>query len=187
MPALTTTPRSHIKRTNISVPNRVIIRSSGIHAAGCFALERIRRGTRVLEYTGDRMHQDAADELYKDRPYTYLFGTGDGTTVIDGYGTAMYVNHSCTPNCETEEDDKGSVWIIALRDIKPGEELTYDYFLYDGEGDAPCTCGTTKCRGSMYSPRELRRRKRDAQKALFDQKKSVGGDGERAPQEEPAA
>jgi uncharacterized protein len=146
------------------VPYRVIVRSSGIHAAGCFAVDRIPSGTRVLEYTGDRISQDLADDLYKDRPYTYLFGFGDGTRVIDGYGTAMYVNHSCTPNCETEEDEEGAVWIIAIRNIQPGEELTYDYFLYDGEGDAPCTCGTPKCRGTMYSPKELRRRKREAQK-----------------------
>lgn len=150
--------------TSKRVPYRVIIRSSGIHAAGCFAVDRIPKGTRILEYTGDRMTQEAADELYKDRPYTYLFGFGDGTHVIDGYGMAMYVNHSCTPNCETEEDEDGAVWIMALRAIEPGEELTYDYFLYDGEGDAPCTCGTLKCRGTMYSPKELRRRKREAKK-----------------------
>ena len=147
------------------MPYRVIIRSSGIHAAGCFAVDTIPRGTRVIEYTGDRIPQDTADDLYKDRPYTYLFGIGDGTTVIDGYGTAMYVNHSCTPNCETEEDEEGRVWIIAIKKIKPGEELTYDYFLYDGEGDAPCTCGTEVCRGTMYSPKEIRRRKREAKKA----------------------
>ena len=64
------------------LPYRVIIRSSGIHAAGCFAVDTIPRGTRVIEYTGDRIPQDTADDLYKDRPYTYLFGIGDGTTVI---------------------------------------------------------------------------------------------------------
>lgn len=169
------------------MPYRVIIRSSGIHAAGCFAAERIPRGTRVLEYTGDRMPQDAADELYKDRPYTYLFGIGDGTILIDGYGMAMYVNHSCTPNCETEEDDEGSVWIVATRNIKPGEELTYDYFLYDGEGDAPCTCGTTRCRGSMYSPQELRRRKREAKKNAAEEKKQASAPGTKPVPDEPAA
>lgn len=143
---------------------RVIVRSSPIHAAGVFALERIPSGTRVIEYTGERMPHEAADELYKHRPYTYLFGFGDGSHVIDGYGIAMYVNHSCDPNCETEEDDHGHVWIDAMRDIEPGEELTYDYFLYDGEGDAPCTCRAKNCRGTMYSPQEIRKRKRAAAK-----------------------
>ncbi len=143
---------------------RVIVRSSPIHAAGVFAIERIPKGTRVIEYTGERLKHQAADDLYDDRPYTYLFGVGDGTYVIDGYGTAMYINHSCDPNCETEEDEDERIWIMATRDIQPGEELAYDYFLYDGAGPAKCTCGAKKCRGTMYSPAELRKRKLKAKK-----------------------
>lgn len=143
---------------------RVVVRSSPIHAAGVFALERIKKGTRVLEYTGDRVRHDAADKLYDKRPYTYLFGVGDGTYVIDGYGIAMYVNHSCDPNCETEEDEDERVWILAMRDIAAGEELVYDYFLYDGAGPAKCTCGAKHCRGTMYSPSWLRKRQRLAAK-----------------------
>ena len=139
---------------------RLIVRSSPIHAAGVFTLERVLQGTRILEYTGERMAHEAADELYKHRPYTYLFGFGDASKVIDGYGMAMYVNHCCDPNCETEEDEEGRVWIAAMRDIDAGEELTYDYFLYEGEGDAPCTCGTENCRGTMYSKKEMRKRQK---------------------------
>ncbi|HWR34302.1 MAG TPA: SET domain-containing protein-lysine N-methyltransferase [Clostridia bacterium] len=159
---------------------QVIIRSSDIHAAGCFALEKIPAGVRVLEYTGDRMAHKDADELYKGRPYTYLFGVGDGETVIDGYGMAMYVNHSCTPNCETEEDDDNRVWIMSIREIQPGEELVYDYFLYDGDGDAPCTCGTPNCRGTMYSPKEIARRKRAATKLANATKKQNGAASKRS-------
>jgi hypothetical protein len=140
---------------------RIIIRSSAIHAAGVFTLEPIRKNTLVVEYTGTRMKHDDADDLYADRPYTYLFGVGDGTTVIDGYGMSMYLNHSCEPNCETEEDEDEHVWIRAIRDIEAGEELVYDYFLYDGEGDADCHCGVRHCRGTMYSHKELSKRKRD--------------------------
>jgi len=139
---------------------RLIIRSSPIHAAGVFTLEAIPNGAVVVEYTGPRMRHDEADELYKNRPYTYLFGVGDGNYVVDGYGMSMYLNHSCDPNCETEEDEDEHVWIRAIRDIEAGEELVYDYFLYDGEGEAPCHCGAAKCRGSMYSRKELRKRKR---------------------------
>jgi SET domain-containing protein len=144
---------------------RLVIRSSGIHAAGCFTLEAIRKGQKVVEYTGERIRHEDADKLYEGLPYTYLFGTSDGDTVIDGFGMAMYINHSCEPNCETEEEVDGSVWIISSRKIAAGEELTYDYLLYEGDGDAPCTCGSKKCRGSMYSPKELARRKRDARKS----------------------
>ena len=154
---------------------RVIVRSSPIHAAGVFALEKILKGTRVLEYTGERIRHDEADNLYDDRPYTYLFGVGDGTYVIDGYGVAMYVNHSCDPNCETEEDEDERVWIIATRDITAGEELVYDYYLYDGKGPATCTCGAKKCRGTMYSPKEIRKRKREALKRKLARKAKKRG------------
>jgi len=69
------------------------------------------------------------------------------------------VNHSCDPNCETDEED-GRVYISTLRDVAQGEELTYDYWLYDGEDDAPCYCGSKDCRGSMYSPEELKKKRR---------------------------
>jgi hypothetical protein len=144
---------------------RLIIRSSGIHAAGCFALQPIPKGRKIVEYTGERIPHDDADKLYQGLSYTYLFGTSEGDIVIDGFGMAMYINHSCEPNCETEEETDGSVWIISSRDIAAGEELTYDYLLYEGDGDAPCACGSRKCRGSMYSPKELARRKREAIKS----------------------
>lgn len=143
----------------------LIIRSSTIHAAGCYTTTPIRKGERVVEYTGPLIDKDAADLLYADRPITYLFGIGDGTQVIDGHGTAMFINHSCDANCETEEID-GHVWIMSIRDIAAGEELCYDYCLYDGdEEEAPCNCGARTCRGTMFSPEELKRRKRLAKKS----------------------
>jgi SET domain-containing protein len=138
---------------------RVIIRSSDIHAAGCFALETIAKGTRVLEYTGERISKEEGDRRYEGRPLTYLFGIGDGDVVIDGHGMAMFVNHSCDPNCETDEVD-GRVFIQTIREVQPGEELTYDYWLYDGDDDAPCFCGSANCRGSMYSPAEQKKMQR---------------------------
>jgi SET domain-containing protein len=110
----------------------LMIRSSAIHAAGCYTTSAIRKRARVVEYTGPRIQKAEADRLYEDSPITYLFGIGSRSTVIDGHGAAMFLNHSCDPNCETDEiGDR--VWILALRDIAPGEELTYDYNLYDGE------------------------------------------------------
>jgi hypothetical protein len=78
----------------------------------------------------------------------------------------MFINHSCDANCETQEED-GRVWINAIRKIAAGEEITYDYRLYDGDEDeAICNCGAEKCRGTMYSKAEIRRRKVAAKKAL---------------------
>ena len=87
---------------------RLVIRSSDIHAAGCFTLEDIPKGTRVLEYTGERITKAEGDIRYDGRAFTYLFGIGDGEVVIDGHGMAMFVNHSCDPNCETDEEGDGS-------------------------------------------------------------------------------
>jgi len=138
---------------------RLIIRSSDIHAAGCFTLEDIPKGTRVLEYAGERITKAEGDVRYEDRPFTYLFGVGDGEVVIDGHSMAMFVNHSCDPNCETDEEE-GRVFIASIRDIAAGEEITYDYWLYDGDDEAPCFCSSRHCRGSMYSPEELTRKRR---------------------------
>lgn len=147
----------------------LIVRSSSIHAAGCYTTAPIAKGTRVVEYTGPIIDKEEADRRYENKPITYLFGIGDGSKVIDGHGIAMFINHSCDANCETEEIDD-HVWIMAIRDIAPGEELCYDYCLYDGgEEEAPCNCGAKKCRGSMYSAKELRRRVRHAQKLAKDQ------------------
>ena len=129
----------------------LMIRSSSIHAAGCYTTTPIRRNAYVVEYTGPRLKKDLADRKYETLAMTYLFGVGDGDLVIDGHGTAMFLNHSCDPNCETEEEN-GRVWIKAIRPIAAGEELTYDYHLYDGDpSEAPCRCGAAGCRGSMFS------------------------------------
>ena len=142
----------------------LIIRSSSIHAAGCYTTSPIGKGVKVVEYTGPRISKRQADARFKDSKITYLFGIGDGSTVINGFGMAMYINHSCDPNCETEEED-GRVWIMSLRSIAPGEELTYDYNLYDGDEDeARCYCGASTCRKTMYSPEEIARRKRAAKR-----------------------
>lgn len=152
----------------------LIIRSSAIHAAGCYTTTAIRKGERVAEYTGPRMSKAEADVRYENLPITYLFGLGDGSVVIDGHCTAMFINHSCDPNCETEEV-RGRVWIRAIRKIAAGEEITYDYCLYDGEGeDATCNCGAKKCRGTMYSKEELRRRKTVAKKTASKTQKKGG-------------
>ena len=143
------------------MPSELIIRSSSIHAAGCYTLQKIRKGTPVVEYDGPRFSKEEADERYQDRFITYLFSTGNGE-VIDGFGTAMFINHSCDPNCETENID-GRIWVVATRDIAAGEELTYEYNLHDSDDDdADCHCGTQKCRGTMFSEDEIKRRARKA-------------------------
>ena len=140
----------------------LIIRQSRIHSYGCYTTRPIRKGTLIIEYVGEYLTYEQADDLYDDFPSTYLFGLDGGKRIIDGYGVACFVNHSCKPNCETDQI-RGKMWIIALRDIEAGEELTYDYNLFDGEDRAPCLCGARRCRGSLYSAAHLRKlaKKRD--------------------------
>jgi len=156
----------------------LIVRSSDIHAAGCYTTTPISRGSLVVEYTGPRITKQEGDRIYENSPVTYLFGLDDGSTVIDGHGVAMFINHSCDPNCETEQIEDG-VWIRATRYIAAGEELTYDYLLYDGDDEAPCYCGTKKCRGTMYAPvRNSRKKKRaSAARRNGNEAKGNGGNG----------
>jgi uncharacterized protein len=152
-------------RRSITTP-RLLIRSSSIHAAGCYTLDAIPRGQRVLEYDGARITKELADERYAERPVTYLFGFGDQGDVIDGFGTAMFLNHSCDPNCRTEEH-KGRVFIRAIRDIAANEELVYEYNLYDSDDDiADCYCKAPQCRGTMFSDDELKRQARKKARKL---------------------
>jgi uncharacterized protein len=144
--------------------DRLIIRSSSIHAAGCYTTRAIKKGARVVEYDGPRFTKDEADDRYQDRDITYLFSCGTDGLVIDGFGTAMFINHSCDPNCQTE-DVGGRVFVMAIRDIAAGSELTYEYNLYDSDdADQDCYCGAKKCRGTMFSEAEVKRRARRARK-----------------------
>jgi SET domain-containing protein len=146
-------------------PMTLILRQSRIHSYGCYTTRPIRKGRLIVEYVGEYLTYEQADDLYDDFENTYLFGLDGGKRIIDGYGVAAFVNHSCKPNCETDQI-RGKMWIIALRDIAAGEELTYDYNLYDGEDDAPCLCGAARCRGSLYSATHLRKLAKKRTKAV---------------------
>lgn len=139
----------------------LMIRSSALHGAGVYTTAAIAKGTLVVEYTGPRLRAKQTDGLYAEGDVTYLFGMDGGKTIIDGFGMAAFVNHSCDPNCESDQI-KGRIWIIAIRDIAAGEELTYDYNIYDAEPgeDARCYCGAPSCRGTMLSEDEIARHKR---------------------------
>jgi SET domain-containing protein len=137
----------------------LIVRPSKIHSSGCYTTAPIAKDARIAEYVGEVISVEEADTRYTDCEETYLFGLSDGKHVIDGRCDAKYINHCCDPNCEVDEIE-GRVWITAFRDIAAGEELTYEYNLYDGDDDdfALCNCGASNCRGTMYSEEEMERR-----------------------------
>jgi hypothetical protein len=153
------------------------VRHSPIHGYGVFAARRIRKGTTVIEYLGDRVSHDEADARYEDKDpndnHTFLF-TVDSRTVIDGGvggNEARYINHGCDPNC-TSTTHSRRIYVEAIRTIQPGEELAYDYQIERDPEDPPnvdeifaCRCGAAKCRGSMLVARKKPRKRRAAKAA----------------------
>jgi len=151
------------------------VRASPLHGLGVFAAQRIRRGTRIIEYLGERVSHAEADRRYEHKDaedaHTFLFIV-DARTVIDagiGGNEARFVNHACEPNCESVIEAR-RVFIEAVRSIEPGEELTYDYQIQREVDDPPdvdaifaCRCGSARCRGSMlWPPQRLETRNRSA-------------------------
>lgn len=146
------------------------VRHSRVHGYGVFALRRIRKGSTIVEYLGDRVSHAEADARYEDKDpkdgHTFLF-TVDARTVIDAGSNgneARFINHGCDPNCESTTRAK-RIFIVALRTIQPGEELCYDYQIQRDDDDPPdvdevfaCRCGAPNCRGSMLEPRKVKRR-----------------------------
>jgi SET domain-containing protein len=158
-------------------PRSYVVRKSPIQGMGVFATRRIRRGTRIIEYKGERISSDEADQRYDDdhmeRHHTFLFTVDDDTLIdaaVDG-NEARFINHSCDPNCEAVLEDS-RVYIEAIKNIQPGVELTYDYH-YEREGPYQeswaelyaCHCGAENCRGTILdNPRPSTRRRRRRKK-----------------------
>jgi len=152
----------------------ITVRDSPLHGLGVFALQRIAKGSRVIEYLGERVSHAEADRRYQHKHahdnHTFLFIV-DAAIVIDAGvdgNEARFVNHACEPNCASVIENR-RVFIDAIRTIQPGEELTYDYQI-QREADDPadidaifaCHCGLARCRGTLLWParREAARRRR---------------------------
>lgn len=158
-------------------------RNSTIHGRGVYAIAPIKKGTRVLEYLGERISHGEADARYEtkgdDDGHTFLFIASNRTVIdagVDG-NDARFINHSCAPNCETVIENS-RVFIDAIRNIKPGEELGYDYQLtWESTDDAAelalyaCRCGAKKCRGTMLDEEPIDKRAADKRKAKKKAKK----------------
>lgn len=139
------------------------IRRSPIQGYGAFAVRRIPKGTRLIEYAGERLTPAQADARYPDVPgerhHTFLFAIDDVVVIdaaVDG-NEARWINHSCAPNCDAVVDE-GRIWIETSRDVERGEELAYDYAFVLEERHTvsakkryPCNCGAPTCRGTLLA------------------------------------
>ena len=164
---------------------RLQTRRSGVHGKGVFALCDLRAGERLIEYVGEIITWDEALERHPHDPanpnHTFYFHIDDGRVIDAKHGgnSSRWINHSCEPNCEADQTDDGRVFIKALRDIAPGEELFYDYGLIIDEpytkklkAEYACWCGAPSCRGTMLSPKDEPKKKKakKSTKAKADKK-----------------
>ena len=147
------------KKTKTRKPTqRFEVRKSGVHGRGFYATRVISKGTRIIEYAGQRVSwEDAPDE--ENNPHTFNFGLESGQVINPEIGgnDARWINHCCNPNCEAIEED-GRIFIYAMRDIEAGEELFYDYALEidepiteESKREFVCHCGSSTCRGTMLA------------------------------------
>ena len=151
-------------RQSIRTRERLALRNSGIHGRGVFARVPIPAGTRLVEYVGERINQEEGDQRYpwdSSVPYHTMLFTVEDDLLVDGGvrgNISKYINHSCDPNCTSVIEDR-RIYIDAIRDIEPGEELTFDYrLIVQGRHKLavlkrryPCHCGARGCRGTMVA------------------------------------
>lgn len=189
------------KRTTKSKPKtaaapsrrRIEVRRSRVQGRGVFACRAIKAGQRVVEYKGERITPKEAERRYDDeamaRHHTFMFVL-DRRTIIDAVqkgNEARYINHSCDPNCVAAIMDK-RIWIYAIRDIAPGDELFYDYwYVTDPKYTVrelqqlyPCRCGAASCRGTLAAVPEKPEKPARSAKKKSKKKGSAGRRGRAA-------
>jgi len=167
------TPKKKGPRARKSRPGRagpvndwMELRQSSIHGLGGFARKDIPKGTKIIEYTGEKIGNAEADRRYDDeamkRHHTFLFILNSRTCVDAAYegNEARFLNHSCDPNCEAVIT-RGHIWIESIREIPAGTELLYDYQYEDDPKYTvqdlrfyACACGSPKCRGTIVKTRK---------------------------------
>jgi uncharacterized protein len=145
---------------------RIQVRRSGVHGKGVFALQDLAEGETLIEYVGEIISWDEAQDRHPHDPndpnHTFYFHVNEDKVIdaLHGGNSSRWINHSCDPNCEADEEND-RIFIKALRNIKAGEELNYDYGLIIDEpytkklkAEYPCWCGSKNCRGTLLSPKE---------------------------------
>lgn len=163
---------------------RIQTRRSGVHGKGVFALTDFAKGETIIEYVGEVISWKEALRRHPHDPtdpnHTFYFHIDEKHVIDAKYGgnSSRWINHSCKPSCQPDEED-GRVFIKAIRDIKAGEELNYDYGLVIDAPltqalklEYPCWCGAKKCRGTLLSSTSEFPKGKDAKAKKSDAKRS---------------
>ncbi len=175
-----TIPKKYVvSKTQVSAPlsspparpaadagRRIQTRVSNVHGKGVFAVQDLAEGETLIEYVGEVITWKEALRRHphdpKDPNHTFYFHIDEKHVIDAKYGgnSSRWINHSCNPNCEADEQD-GRVFIKALRNIPAGDELFYDYGLiidapYTKKllAEYPCWCGAKNCRGTLLAPKD---------------------------------
>jgi len=154
------------------MPLKIAARRSSIHGNGVFATAPIKKGERIIQYKGLLRSHAEVDAEYGEKDedgHTFLFTLNEDFVVDANHGgnIARWINHGCKPNCEALIDEhdgkdrrKDRVVIEAIRAIKPGEELTYNYGIILSTPHTAkekklwaCRCGAANCTGTMLQPK----------------------------------
>ena len=134
------------------VTDLIVFRNSPIHGQGGFAKQKIPEGTRVIEYAGEIIGKDESLRRCQQNNQ-FIFNLNESQD-LDGnvlWNPARFINHSCAPNCEAMLRN-GRIWLCALRDLEPGEEITFNYgFDLEDYKAYPCHCGSSKCVGYIVA------------------------------------
>lgn len=160
-----------------------MVRSSSIHNRGLYARRKIEEGEYIVEYKGEKITKKESErralaQEAKGRKngsgQVYIFELNKRYD-LDGNkkgNVARFANHSCEPNCEAV-DDGGRIWFVALREIKSGEELTFDYgYALENALDHPCRCGSKNCVGFIVNEADRKKLKKLLRKKNKTREKS---------------
>ena len=127
---------------------QIVFGSSPIHGVGGFAKRDVCAGRLLIEYVGEKI--DKRESLRRCEQNNHCIFALDEHFDLDGnvpWNPARFLNHSCNPNCEAELRE-GRIWIVARRDIRQGEEITFNYgFDLEDYKSYPCACGSASCIG----------------------------------------
>ena len=129
----------------------LFVTKSPLHGLGCFATVRFLKGDRIAEYAGEKINRKDAMRRMK-RPNGKRISEVEAEWYIDGSvdgNETQYINHSCDPNADAFVIG-GSLFIFALREIAPGEEITVDYLNSFEQDQSVCQCRTASCRRRIH-------------------------------------
>jgi SET domain-containing protein len=152
------------RRPSVPGADNVVVRGSRVHGRGLFARRAMPAGARVIEYVGEKITKAESErrtlaQWDAGRVYTFELNKRYDVDGAPLWNRARYANHGCDPNCETEVV-RGHIWLVAIRDIAEGAEITYDYNFPVDEDLVPCRCGARTCRGYIVGEDQLAKLRR---------------------------